>query len=245
MDGVALCARFSLATNRLEYCGPREAAPILYAAITEGKGRSRARDQLARFEALYPYLKAIGSRHGLDPFDERVVEAYWIGNPLLDAFGPEEFLGILDALVQRGLSASAARRLREHLPAHPLPHHAFHVFFVGVGEVTGHVPTTLANMESCRVARGEVVGVEGSTLSLQVCPLEHDGPRLLSGLGAPRRLPYDPAILPGVRPGDPVALHWNHPALLLSPAQAGALERYTARSLDAANQALPGLRALG
>ncbi len=245
MDGVALCARFSLATSRLEYCGPREAAPVLYAAITGGGEKAPARDLLCRFEALYPYLEAIGSRHGLDPFDERVVEAYWIGNGLLDAFGPEEFLRVLEALVRRGLSPATARRLREHLPAHPLPHHTFHVLFVGVGEVTGHVPTTLTNMESCRVAAGEVVGVEGTTLTLQGRPLGHEGARLFPGPVALRRVPYDPAVLPGVRRGDTVALHWGHPALLLSRAQAEALEHYTARSLAAANEALPGLRALG
>ncbi len=144
-----------------------------------------------------------------------------------------------------GLSEQAAWRLQEHLPAHPLPHHAFHVFFVGVGEVTGHVPTTVGNMGSCRIARGEVVGVEGTALTLRVRPLEHQGDRLLIGAEVLRHLPYDSAILPGVRPGSQVALHWDHPAMLLDPEQAEALDRCTELSLRAANDALPGLRALG
>jgi hypothetical protein len=245
MDGVALCARFSIATNRLEFCGPSDAAPTLYRAITRGSDLDATRDALRKFEALYPYLEAIGAKHALDPFDQRVVEAYWVGNELLDAFERHDFLRILEALVRRGLPRSTAERLRDHLPAHPTPHHAFHVSFVGVGEVTGHVETTLANMELCRPGWATVVSADGKTLVLDRSALEHSRGRLV--LGAPRRasLAYDPAILPTVREGFRVALHWNHPALVLTDAQASALEHHTRRALAAANEALPGLRALG
>jgi hypothetical protein len=244
MDGVALCARFSLATNRLEYCGPSDAEPLLYGAITRDAGLAAARGSLERFEALYPYLAAIGGRHGLDPFDERVVEAYWIGNDLLDAFAPEDFRALLDALARRGLPRSTAARLAAHLPAHPVFHHTFHVAFVGVGEVTGHVATTLANMEACRPTAARVVGVDAPFLDLERRPLALAGGRLALAAPVRERRRFDPAILPEIGTGDTVAVHWGHPAVVLTPAQAGSLDRYTARSLDAANEALPGLRAL-
>ncbi len=244
-DGAALCARFSLATNRLQYCGPADAEGTLYRAIIENVDLDRAREALSRFEALYPYLEAIGRRHGLDPFDARVVEAYWIGNDLLDAFDRADFLSLLEGLRRRGLPRATAERLVAHLPARPIPHHAFHVSFVGVGEVTGHVETTVANMEACRPARARVVAVAMGRLAV-----ERPHIHLADGhlrLGAPQReeLAYDPRILPGVRPGDAVALHWGHAALVLSPRQADALDHYTARALSEANAALPGLRALG
>jgi hypothetical protein len=244
MDGVALCARFSIATNRLEFCGPSDAAPTLYRAITRGSDLDAAREALRKFEALYPYLEAIGGKHGLDPFDARVVEAYWVGNELLDAFERADFLRILEALVRRGLPRSTAGRLAGHLPAHPTPHHAFHVSFVGVGEVTGHVETTLANMELCRPGWATVVRVGPKALVLDRSSLGLVEGRLT--LGGPQRasLAYDPAILPDVVEGSRVALHWNHPALVLSDEQASALERHTRRALTAANEALPGLRAL-
>jgi len=244
MDGVALCARFSIATNRLEFCGPSDAAPTLYRAITRGSDLDAARESLRKFEALYPYLDAIGAKHGLDPFDARVVEAYWVGNELLNAFDRRDFLKILEALVRRGLPRSTAERLILHLPVHPTPHHAFHVSFVGVGEVTGHVATTLANIELCRPGWATVVSVEPRTLVLDRSSLELSEGRL--ALGRPRRvsLAYDPAILPEVAGGSRVALHWNHPALVLTDAEASALEHHTRRALEAANEALPGLRAL-
>jgi hypothetical protein len=245
MDGVALCARFSLATNRLQFCGPSDAEPTLYAAITEGLGLDRARATLSRFEALFPYLEAIGARHGLDPFDERVVEAYWVGNSLLDPFGREEFRKILDALVLRGLPRATAARLSEHLPARPLPHHAFHVSFVGVGEVTGHVATTLANIESCRPAAARVTRVEAGSLEVDRPRLEVVDRKLVLGPTRAEWLRFDPRILPSVKPGDSVAVHWGLPALVLSSDQRTSLEQYTGRSIESANEALPKLRALG
>lgn len=244
MDGVALCARFSIATNRLRFCGPADAEPTLYRAITEGRELEQARQALARFEALHPYLEAIASKHGLDPFDERVVEAYWIGNELLDAFDRADFAALLRALARRGLPRATADRLEAHLPREPLPHHAFHVSFVGVGEVTGHVPTTLANIEACRPALAEVLRVDDDWLEVDRPSLTVADGRLVFGPGAVHRVRFDARILPTVRAGDPVALHWGHPALVLSPGRATALRSYTERSLAAANEALPALRAL-
>jgi len=245
MDGAALCARFSIATNRLQFCGPSDAEPTLYAAITRGEQLDQARAALRRFEALYPYLEAFGAKHHLAPFDEQVVEAYWLGNSLLDAFDREDFQRLLDALVRRGLPRSTATRLSAHLPGHPIPHHAFHVGFVGVGEVTGHVPTTLANMESCRPTLAKVVQVGRDSLEVDRRPLVVVDQRLSLGEPMRARLAFDPRILPGVTAGDCVALHWSHPAVVLTPAQAIALERYTERAFAAANEALPALRALG
>ena len=76
MDGVQLGARFSIATNRLQYCGPADAEPLLYQAIASGERLDAARRSLMRFEALMPYLEAIGAKHGKDPFDLAVVEPY-------------------------------------------------------------------------------------------------------------------------------------------------------------------------
>ena len=245
MDGVALCARFSIATNRLQYCGPRDAEPLLYRAITANSGLAAARDALRRFEALNPYLEAIAEKHGLDPFDESVVEAYWIGNGLLDAFDRHDFERILDTLVRRGLPRSTAQRLRALLPPDPIPHHVFHVAFVGVGEVTGHVETTLSNMEACRPAWARVTAVADSTLRVRGPALGLTGGRLNLDQEVERTLPYDVAMLPELKVGDTVAVHWSLPGLALSPGQAQALAGFTQRSLEAANRALPQLRALG
>lgn len=243
--GVRLGARFSLATNRLRYCGPADAAPLLYEAATGHGPTGPAAAALLRFEALTPYLEAIAAKHGRHPLDREVVEAYWIGNRLLDAFGPADFRRLLDALVGRGLPRSVAARLNAHLPAAPLPHHAFHVAFVGVGAVTGHVPTTLANMEVCRPAAAVVAAVDGADVTVRHPALAAHAGRVALGPEVTEAVPRDAGLLPELRVGDTVALHWRTPVVRLTPEQARALEEYTARSLAQANQALPALGVLG
>ncbi len=241
MDGVQLGARFSIATNRLNFCGPADAAPALYRAITTGKDLAAAGRALGGFEALMPYLESIARKHGKSPLDFDVVEAYWIGNRLLDPFDRADFRALLMALTRRGLPRSAADRLAEHLPERPVPHHMFHVGFVGVGTVTGHVPTTLENMESCRPAWARVLEVLPDTLRVERSPLVRDGDRLALGDAARSSVPYDPRVLPDVAPGSVVAVHWGWPAAVLAPAQAASLREWTLASLSAANESLPAL----
>ena len=241
MDGVALGARFSLATNRLQYCGPADAEPLLYRAITGSGDRSAAGSALLRFEALAPYLEAIAEKHGLRPLDREVVEAYWLGSPLLDAFERNDFVRLLDALRRRGLPRSVASELAAHLPDRPIPHHAFHVAYVGVGAVTGHVATTLANMELCRPANARVVAIAGGSITVEKPSLVLVGDALSLAGGARETYAFDPAVLPELAIGDRIALHWRWPALRLEAAQAEALDRYTALALAAASEARPGL----
>lgn len=244
MQGVQLAARFSIATNRLKYCGPADAEPALFRTIVEGKDFESSRTALLRFEALEPYLSAIAAKHGLDPLDHQVVEAYWIGNELLDDFTREDFRGILDTLAHRGLPRSMADTYAAHLPARPLPHHTFHVSFVGVGNVTGHVKTTLPNMEACRASWARVLRVTKEGLEVEKPALVYRQGRLGVGAEVRETVAYDPRFLPQVRKGDHVALHWNWPALVLSDGQLANLKEYTERSLEGANEALAELRAL-
>jgi hypothetical protein len=237
MNGVALCARFSLATSRRSFCGPDGADALLYRAIGDDAGVPTARDALRRFEALAPYLEAIGAKHGRDPFDPDVVAAYWIGNELLDDFDRADFAALLDRLVRRGLPRSLARSLQDRLPRHPIPHHAFHVAFVGVGNVTGHVATTVANMDACRPSWGDVERVDPTSLVVRSRPLTVAHGRLELGPPVASALPYDPAIVPGLAPGDTIAFHWSTPALRLASSETRRLAKYTARSLEAASEA--------
>jgi len=245
MDGVPLAARFSLPTNRRNFCGPADAGSALYRAATEGADVASARAALERFEALMPYLRALGARYDLDPFDARVVEAYWIGNDLLDDFRREDFRTLLADLERHGLPASIRARLERHLPERPLPHHLFHVAFVGVGAVTGHVPTTLPNMEACRPTAARVRSLRDGRLEVEREALVVRGGRLAWAAGRTRQtVPHEPGLVPDPEIGRPVALHWETPVLALDPGRDRALRAYSDRSLMAANEALPALGVL-
>lgn len=241
MNGVQLCARFSLATNRLRYCGPSDADALLYRTIVDGAELEQSRAALERFEALGPYLRAIAEKHGLKPFDYEVVEAYWIGNKLLDGFTREEFRGILSAFVRRGIPRPVAERLSASLPPHPFPHHAFHVTFVGVGAVSGKVPTSFENMEMCRPSWGRVIEI-GNRFVVVARPVlaVRDG-RLHLGTPVIERREVDPRVVPEFAVGDTLAFHWGWAATVLEPEQHQRLEAYTRAAFEASSQALRGL----
>jgi len=234
MEGVRLCARFSLPTSRMRYCGPDYADSLLERAIAKGEDLPAARNALAQFEALTPYLDAIAAKHGLDPFDAKVVEAYWIGNELLDGFTKEEFRAILAAFEKRGLPPTVSARIAANLPEDPLPHHAFHVVFVGVGQVSGKVETTLENMDKCRPSWARVLEVEENSATASRPTLQLRDGRL--GNGPPERVEFqaDPRFLPGLAAGDWIAFHWYWPAVILDPRQLDALRTYTAKAFEAA-----------
>ena len=69
--------------NRLGYCGGDDNR-ALYDYVVASAVDGGLTELLGRFSGAMPYLRliarSIGSR---DPFDPRVVEAYWIGNDLL------------------------------------------------------------------------------------------------------------------------------------------------------------------
>jgi hypothetical protein len=167
-----------------------------------------------------------------------VVEAYWIGNSLLDALDASDFRVLLDALGRRGLPRSLVQRLRENLPARPWFHHAFHVSFVGVGNVTGHVQTTLANMEACRPAWGTVRARNGPRLAIDRSSWAVHNGRLVPGPSVSVETTFDDRVLPDLRVGDHLVLHWGWPALRLDDVERTALEEYSRRSIESANEAL-------
>src|SRR5690242_18199578 len=83
LDGPQLFARYAFMPNRLAYCGPDENRALFdycIAGLTDGG----LRGLLRKFTGAMPYLQLIAECNAIpDPLDGRVVEAYWLGNELL------------------------------------------------------------------------------------------------------------------------------------------------------------------
>lgn len=236
-DGATTCARYALPTTDLRYCGPDDAPARLRRLVRTGEGAPEAARALASFEALTPYLGTLARGTARAPLDPDVVDAYWLGNALLDRPWRSGYEELLDRLARRGLPRSLADALRAALPDDAKPHHTFHVLFVGVGAVTGHVETTLPNMDKCRISWGRVVDATTSDITVERRPLAwRDGAFAL----APEErvtLARDHDLLPDVDRGDVVSVHWGVPVERLDAARAADLARWTERSLRAASAA--------
>src|SRR5690349_13936576 len=128
--GPILFARYAFGPNRLGYCGP-DAVVELFEEGTRG-GDERALRELAQgFEGAWPYLELIARANRIDdPLDRRVVEAYWLGNELLDAVRPADLGSSLAARFRPRLRADGWRWLAGKPEAGAVPVHAFHVLDV-------------------------------------------------------------------------------------------------------------------
>lgn len=242
--GPVLFARYAYPPNRLGYCGPDDSAALreyAVAGVTDPGLYALAR----RFEGAWPYLSLIAAATGRpDPLDATVVEAYWVGNPLLERIAAE--------LLAANLDERFAHRAGPHwtdLATLTMlggrAHHNFHVFAVypWVGMLrAGYAEEPLRVLDSCRVRRGTVLSLDHSgTATIRSRPLCWDGGVLVPGDPVSQvvrtALDGDP-LAPGVQVGDQVALHWDWLCDVLDARRASALEGYTAQQLRLVNRAL-------
>jgi hypothetical protein len=83
MDGLELAARFSASPNSLCYCGKKTFFKA-FMQYLKNKQTKNLENEMKKFKAHYEYLKLISSENNLPLFDKKVVEAFWIGNELLE-----------------------------------------------------------------------------------------------------------------------------------------------------------------
>ena len=87
-DGATVFVRHAFAPNSLGYCGPPHSDSLFEYAVT-GRNDHEVARLATEFSGAWPYLRLIAEAAGInDPLDRRVVEAYWIGSPLLQRIGP-------------------------------------------------------------------------------------------------------------------------------------------------------------
>ena len=142
MEGIELAVRFAYIVNAKRLCGPDEAKKAFLEYLDNRENSVYVASLMKKFESLYPYLNAIAAKKECDFLEFPVVEAYWIGNPLLDKFKHEDLEEIIKQLGGRGLAKSIVEKRLENLRPGAIPHHNFHVFYVGAGLTAGTlIPT--------------------------------------------------------------------------------------------------------
>jgi hypothetical protein len=242
LDGVAKAARYAFGPNKLHLCGP-DANREVFAYLKEGASDAGLGNILKGFHTLYPYLKQIAAANRIrDPFDIRVVEAYWIGNELLETISVKTFyrhltetLHLKDRYDQKSFHELAGK-----LPKGARMHHTFHV--LNAYKRTGHDAKlhTLESMDACRVSWGKVEKVDGISITVRRKPLLVRGHHLVLGEPAAatiqRKLEDD--FLENLRPGQWLTMHWHVPCEVISEQNVRALEHYTKIAVALSNETL-------
>ena len=225
--------------NRLGYCGSGDNKTLFDYCAAKHTDLGLV-VILQKFEAAYPYLKLIANSNNIpDPFDARVVEAYWLGNELLEQVELAQFYNSLRDRFAKRLDAKTLGYLLSKPPLGARPFHNFHVF--DVHSRIGALEHSLDTMENCRIGWGRVKETETSSLVVEYQPLVLECGKLKLGeLGEKRVLRQidGTRFITDCKVGDYVSFHWGWACERLSPRQAQNLEKYTRYHLALANQTL-------
>jgi hypothetical protein len=242
-DGVTRAARYGFGPNRLHLCGP-DANRDVFAYLEAGVSDPGLQYLLKGFSTLYPYLQEIAQANGIaDPFDDRVVEAYWVGNALLEVVPQQRFYRHLrDSLdLKRKYPAREFSQLVAKLGQGARMHHNVHV--LNAYKRTGHDAKlhTLESMDACRVSWGKVIKVEGPTVTVERQPLVQQERKFSLGsavaLKIRRRLEED-GSLDDLKVGDTVTIHWGVICEVIRPSNLRFLKHYTNLAIRLTNPTL-------
>ena len=243
-SGPVRFARYAYGPNRLGYCGPDEAVELFQQA-TVGREEPRLRALERQFEGAYPYLDLIARSNGIeDPLDARVVEAYWLGSPLVERVRARDLGPSLEARFRPRLNGDTWRWLAAAPELGAVPVHAFHVLdvFPKLGLLrSGEIDRVLEVMDSCRIRWGRVLEIDGDWLVVSVVPLVLAGGRLRLGRPRPERIRGwvdGTGFVAGVEPGDAISIHWDWACERLDRRRLAALRSWTSRELAIANRSI-------
>lgn len=230
-----MIVRHSFAPNRLEYCGKNDLSkkiPLFLSNRSAGLEKELQKE-LESFKGLYSYLSVISKNNNLNPFDEKVGEAYWIGNSLLKTVSRESIQKLfLERFSQNDfLGKELATDLVARLPKHFFAHHSFHVFFVHF--LIESLSFSLENINNCRISWGKVLEVFPEKLLVETTPLELKKEKLFFGKKNEKILEHP--FADDIVPGDIVSFHWNAFCMKLSSKQAENLRFFTEQNLGSFN----------
>lgn len=243
-SGALLFGRYAFPPNRLGYCGPDD-HHALFEYVSSGTTDGGLLELERRFDGAYPYLRLIAQANGIsDPFDRRVVEAYWIGNAYLERVEASPFYESLKARFGNRMDTHAFTWLTSELERGARPHHNFHVFDVyrraGLTRDAG-ATIALDRMDRCRISWGEVIAAEGAELVVKRAALALVDDKLTLAEPHVERVARQidgRGFADGAHVGDTVSIHWDWVCEVLTPSALERLQRNTRRAIAQANATL-------
>ncbi|MFH0737600.1 MAG: DUF6390 family protein [Candidatus Micrarchaeota archaeon] len=234
MDGTELAALYAFPPNALGYCGASTFRNALRSFLRGRSDLGRLEAEMRKFPVHQAYLSLIAKENDRSPFDLEVVRAFWTGNPLLWNVSREAFKGFIARDLFHGTRKKHAQQLAHDLPEGLLPHHSLNPLYINF--VSNKVDRSIKSIDSCCVTWGEILSVTGRFADvlrygiswegiltvkprLEVVDLEREGVRLV----------------PDLKEGDWVSVHWGMAVEKLHAKDRRSLERYTRMNLDALN----------
>lgn len=235
--GTEMFARFAYAPNRLGYCGPADTSVLRTGSGAEVRAVAR------RFTGAWPYLSVMSRMTGIDdPLDHRLVESYWLGGGIGARLDPAVFVDELLTVIGPAAGPYWTHLTTGSLAGEAAANHCFHVFGVYPwSRLLGRGEEPVRVLDNCRIDWGTVRARYDRELTIERRRLIFDGHRLFQGEPELCRIPLwtdGYCAVPGARPGELVAVHWNRLCARITPVQARALAVTTTRQLRVTNRRL-------
>lgn len=207
-SALQLASRFSLSPNSLGYCGKKNAAVKFRRCISNNKCDG-VKKELSNFIVLFPYLKTL-SKILKQPFSSYpVIESYWLGNAGLKKAKQKDYFLLLDNFAKQGVPDFFIKELKAKKPKQFIPHHLFHVLFIGVGKISKAVPFNSESINNCMIRWGKVQALSKKEAVVNLNCLRTKGSKAYSLIKIKTSIPFNPKFTQDLKAGDTVAVHWN------------------------------------
>lgn len=235
LAALQFACKYSIVPNELGYCG-KENAFLEFRDFIENPSEgkiAKIRELLFSFYGLHSYLELIAKAGNKKIFDFDVLEAYWLGNELLEKPSFSEIRKTILSLQEFGLPKKIAEQKAFSLPEGALPHHSMHVLHVNF--VTKKLAPIIQNLSNCIIQWAEVKAIGPKTGGIKAKGIE------LKILNKKFVLQEKPKTIENpfsLRPakGEFVSVHWNNAIEILPEKQLKSLQKTTMKNLDAINE---------
>jgi len=248
MLGLKLAALYGFYPHKLGFCGLQEnsAKKLLLSYLSGEKiPEQKIRKILETFKGAFFYYKLIAKSNGIrDPFDEKVVKAYWIGNKLLEKvpIGSLREMIIKEFAGPGLLSKKIAEKKAREIPFASKAHHSFHVLVIG--SVSGRIVLEGKLLDFCRIGWGKVIkkpkinppaGGQKLKIVIEYQPLQKRRKKYFLGEPTHKIVSWEKKFVPEIKTGDKVATHWNHIVQILDARDLTYLKKHTQTTIDSLN----------
>lgn len=227
---LKMACKYAFVPNELGYCGAKNFSALFENFINNEDNASIAevKDALTSFRAMYAYLQLIARYNSLEPFDKSVLEAYWLGNKLLENV-PKEAVQSLIMKEFAVIPEEVRRRKAEYIKKPAYVQHSFHVLYVNF--LNPRLKPVLENLDRCVIKWGKVLDINNGKLKVKsICLMNENGELKLKE----KTFNIENRFVESPRKDMLVSIHWNNAIESISKEQQKNLKKYLLENISLA-----------
>ncbi len=223
--GTKLAAMFSLGCGNLSRDESKNSVIVNFLRNPSEGNEKPAREVMSGLSTLFPYISLIGECTNLDPFDYRVVSAYFIGSEILE----EVPFSASEKLVKK-LCRNKPPTISDNFRVT----HNFYVFCVS--PYVKERQSLLSFIDLCRISTGEVLSLSEEKEGICVANVRHrslinKSGSIVVGDEKEEKMICDKTITNKVEEGQMVAVHWRRIVKTINRSELKNLDHYTKKAV--------------